>query len=215
MPHHWQKLRVEERLLESGLPFTILQPAPYMQNVLAHRRRILEDGIYPVPYSAKTRLALVDLVDVGETVATVLLETGHKDAVYELTGEAGMTQTEVAAVLGHAAGRTVMVEETAVEDWRRQAIAGGIIITFDVIGPVSGSASQPCKCSQPATRFAACMARPSPRKLPATSSSALAFQARAFTRRSTTCVQVACSCIQSRCWSSMKPRCLARGCSMS
>ena len=126
MPHHWQKLRVEERLLESGLPFTILQPAPYMQNVLAHRRRILEDGIYPVPYSAKTRLALVDLVDVGETAATVLLETGHKDAVYELTGEAGMTQTEVAAVLGHAAGRTVMVEETAVEDWRRQAIAGGM-----------------------------------------------------------------------------------------
>ena len=35
MDHHWQKLRVEEMLFESGLTFTILQPAPYMQNLLA------------------------------------------------------------------------------------------------------------------------------------------------------------------------------------
>jgi uncharacterized protein YbjT (DUF2867 family) len=27
MNHHWQKLRVEEMIFESGLPFTILQPA--------------------------------------------------------------------------------------------------------------------------------------------------------------------------------------------
>jgi hypothetical protein len=38
------------------------------------------------------------------------------------------------------------------------AIAGGIIITLDVIGPVSDSASQPCLRSYPATNFAA--ARP-------------------------------------------------------
>ena len=126
MPHHWQKLRVEERLLESGLPFTILQPAPYMQNVLAHRRRIFEDGIYPVPYSAETRLALVDLVDVGEAAATVLLESGHGDAVYELVGEAGLTQDEVAAILSGEIERSVSVKEIAVRDWRRQATANGM-----------------------------------------------------------------------------------------
>ena len=126
MPHHWQKLRVEERLFESGLPFTILQPAPYMQNVLAHRRRIFEDGIYPVPYSAETRLALVDLVDVGEAAATVLLESGHGDAVYELVGEAGLTQDEVAAILSGEIERSVSVKEIAVRDWRRQATANGM-----------------------------------------------------------------------------------------
>ena len=40
MPHHWRKLRVEELLLESGLPFTILQPAAYMQNIAAGWERI-------------------------------------------------------------------------------------------------------------------------------------------------------------------------------
>ena len=36
MPHHWQKMRVEGQLFESGLAYTILQPAPYMQNSLAY-----------------------------------------------------------------------------------------------------------------------------------------------------------------------------------
>ncbi len=36
MPHHWEKMRVEGKLFESGLPYTILQPAAYMQNILAY-----------------------------------------------------------------------------------------------------------------------------------------------------------------------------------
>ncbi|HEX9596111.1 MAG TPA: NmrA family NAD(P)-binding protein, partial [Anaerolineales bacterium] len=35
LPHHWQKLRVEEALIQSGLVFNILQPASYMQNIKA------------------------------------------------------------------------------------------------------------------------------------------------------------------------------------
>lgn len=126
MPHHWQKLRVEERLLESGLPFTILQPAPYMQNLLAQRQRIVEAGEFPVPYAASTRLALVDLADVGAAAATVLLEPGHRDAIYELVGEAALTQNAVAAILSRALGRAVAVAEQSVEDWRQQAEAAGL-----------------------------------------------------------------------------------------
>jgi uncharacterized protein YbjT (DUF2867 family) len=66
MPHHWQKMRVEEQLFRSGLPFTILQPAPYMQNVLAGWDAIAADGIFHVPYPAETRLAMVDLNDVAQ-----------------------------------------------------------------------------------------------------------------------------------------------------
>ena len=45
MNHHWQKLRVEEMIFESALPFTILQPAPYMQNLLAGWESILDEGV--------------------------------------------------------------------------------------------------------------------------------------------------------------------------
>ena len=86
MPHHWQKLRVEESILESGLPFTILQPAAYMQNVLAYRDRIVEDGVYAVPYAVETRLSMVDLEDVAAVAALVLAGPGHASATYELAG---------------------------------------------------------------------------------------------------------------------------------
>jgi NAD(P)H dehydrogenase (quinone) len=57
MTHHWQKLRVEEMLFESGLPFTILQPAPYMQNLLAVWKSIVEEGELRVPYSIHAKFS--------------------------------------------------------------------------------------------------------------------------------------------------------------
>src|SRR5690606_35992671 len=51
MPHHWQKLRVEEALIRSGLDFTILQPASYMQNILPDLDGMRQYGEYRVPYS--------------------------------------------------------------------------------------------------------------------------------------------------------------------
>ena len=45
MSHHWNKLQVEELLFESGLPFTILQPCAYMQNILGYWKALVEEGI--------------------------------------------------------------------------------------------------------------------------------------------------------------------------
>ncbi len=126
MPHHWRKLRLEEQLFESGLPFTILQPAAYMQNVLGHRRRIVDEGVYPVPYAAATRLGGVDLEDVAEVAARVLREPGHLGATYELCGEPALDQTETAAVLAEALGRPVRVVTVPLETWRAQARAAGL-----------------------------------------------------------------------------------------
>ena len=43
MPHHWAKLQVEELLFQSGLDYTILQPAAYMQNIMGSWKRILQE----------------------------------------------------------------------------------------------------------------------------------------------------------------------------
>ncbi|MGD2040728.1 MAG: NmrA family NAD(P)-binding protein [Anaerolineae bacterium] len=126
MPHHWLKMRVEEQLFESGLPYTILQPAAYMQNVLAHWERIATEGIYPVPYPAETRLSMVDLEDVAEAAAAVLTEPGHVGAIYELAGPGALTQTEVARVLSQQLGRTVVAEVVPLDVWRQQAQSSGL-----------------------------------------------------------------------------------------
>lgn len=126
MPHHWYKLRVEEKLLESGLPFTILQPATYMQNILAQWKQIYEEGIYSVPYSAETRLSMVDLNDVAQAAAVILTESGHESATYELVGTNAISQTEVAGILSQQSGRPVQVAIIPLKTWMRQARASGL-----------------------------------------------------------------------------------------
>lgn len=126
MPHHWQKMRVEELIFETGIDFAILQPAPYMQNILAYREAIIKQGRYAVPYPPETRLSMVDLADVSEAAATVLLESGHAGAIYELVGTKALTQAETAALLGKALPGKVTAEEIDLESWRRKAVETGL-----------------------------------------------------------------------------------------
>lgn len=126
MPHHWHKLRVEEMLFESGLDHTILQPAAYMQNILAGWTAIVEQGIYRVPYPVETRLGMVDLEDVAAVAALVLTEPGHSGATYELAGPEALTQTEVAAILSQSLGHPVRAERIPLAGWTQQARAAGL-----------------------------------------------------------------------------------------
>ena len=126
MPHHWHKLRVEERLLESGLAYTIVQPAAYMQNILAGWPVIVEQGVYRAPYPVATRLSMVDLDDVAVAIAFVLTEPGHAGASYELAGPDALTQTEVAEVLSAALGRPVRAEQIPLTEWTTGARAAGL-----------------------------------------------------------------------------------------
>jgi NAD(P)H dehydrogenase (quinone) len=126
MPHHWLKLRVEEMLFESGLAFTILQPAAYMQNLLAHWDRISEQGVYPVPYAIEARLSMVDLEDVAASAAAVLTQPGHSGATYELVGEEVLSQIEVAGVLSQQLRRPVSAHAVSLADWERGARAAGL-----------------------------------------------------------------------------------------
>jgi len=126
MPHHWNKLRVEEMLFGSALDITILQPTAYMQNSLAQWESMVGNGIYRVPYPVETRLSLVDLDDVAEAVAIVLTNAGHSGATYELVGTPPLSQVEIGEAFGHALKRPVRAEAEAIESWENRARAAGM-----------------------------------------------------------------------------------------
>ena len=126
MPHHWQKMRVEEMLFVAGFDLTVLQPTAYMQNILGAWDGVVRDGVLRFPYPAATRLSLVDLDDVGEAAAVVLTEDGHGGATYELVGTPALSQTEVASALSAALGRGVRAEEEPLAAWEARARAGGM-----------------------------------------------------------------------------------------
>jgi uncharacterized protein YbjT (DUF2867 family) len=118
MNHHWQKLRVEEMIFESEMPFTILQPAPYMQNLLAGWESILDEGVLRVPYSVHSKFSFVDLEDVAEAARIVFSEPNHKNAVYELAGTVPVSHLEVAEILSRVLKREVGAEELEISDWK-------------------------------------------------------------------------------------------------
>ncbi len=120
MNHHWQKMRVEERLFESGIPFTVLQPAPYMQNLLAGWKTIVEEGILRVPYSVHAKFSFLDLEDLAEAARIALTEPGHVNAVYELAGTNPTSHAEVAEIFGRVLNREVRAEEQEIGDWRQR-----------------------------------------------------------------------------------------------
>jgi len=121
MNHHWQKMRVEEMLFESGLPFTILQPAPYMQNLPAGWKSIVEEGVLRVPYSIDAKFSFIDLEDLAEAAKIVLTEPGHKNAVYELAGTVPLSHIEVAEILSRVLKHEVHAQKEAIEDWKLRA----------------------------------------------------------------------------------------------
>ena len=126
MPHHWLKLRVEEALFKSGLEYTILQPAVYMQNLLGYRDAILNRGVYAVPYSIDARQSLVDLNDVAEVAASVLIDPGHAHAVYELVGKDAPSPRETAQLLSDRLGKPVRVEQLDRKTWEKQSRVNGM-----------------------------------------------------------------------------------------
>ena len=118
MNHHWQKLRVEEMIFEAGIPFTILQPAPYMQNLLASWKSIVDGGILRVPYSVESKFSFVDIADVAEAAKIVLTESTYQNAIYELAGTTPMSHVEVAEIFSKVLKREVRAEKIEIGDWR-------------------------------------------------------------------------------------------------
>jgi NAD(P)H dehydrogenase (quinone) len=127
MPHHWHKLRVEELIFTADIPFTILQPTAYMQNLLAYWPAMQASGQLVVPYPPTTRLSLVALQDVAEVAGQVLANpAAHVGATYELVGTAALSQHEVAQVCGHLLGRPISAVELPLYEWEQQAQASGL-----------------------------------------------------------------------------------------
>jgi uncharacterized protein YbjT (DUF2867 family) len=121
MKHHWQKLRVEEMIFESGLPFTILQPAPYMQNLLAGWKSIVEEGVIRVPYSSHAEFSFVDLADLADAAKIVLTERDHSNATYEIAGTSPTSHVEIAEVFSRVLHRRIRAEKEEMSMWKLRA----------------------------------------------------------------------------------------------
>jgi uncharacterized protein YbjT (DUF2867 family) len=106
---HALKRDVEERLVSSGLDFTILQPGDFLQSQV--RSSVFERARFSLPYSLDRRQSVVDVSDITDVAAKVLLEgAAHAGATYELSSQ-NVTGHEIAAAIGRVLGREVRATE--------------------------------------------------------------------------------------------------------
>ena len=99
---------VEMVLEATGIPFTVLRPANFMQNYLS----------FGIPETIKSQNAFhtslgdgkvspVDTRDISAVAARVLVESGHDGKRYELTGGESFSDAKAAEVFSRLLGRKI------------------------------------------------------------------------------------------------------------
>ena len=104
IPHH----KIEKLIRESGIPFTMLRPAYFMQNfTTVLRKDIVENDQIFLP-AGKAKFTIIDLIDVGKVAALVLTQpAAHVNMAYELTNNEQLTFGQMASILSTVLGREI------------------------------------------------------------------------------------------------------------
>lgn len=126
VPHHRRKLTAEQYLIESGQPYTILQPCRYMQHLASVWKAVSETGVHAMPFSAQSRFSLVDLDDLAAAAAVVCARNGDEFATYQLAGPDALSQEDCAAILSDLLGKPVRAEAKSFETFRTEAQKAGM-----------------------------------------------------------------------------------------
>jgi uncharacterized protein YbjT (DUF2867 family) len=117
LTNHAAKRPVEEALYESGMTFTVLQPASFMQNIELEWKRILETELYALPYSQRARVCYVDYRDVAEVAALAFVTERFDNGTYELSAPGGYSRIQVAGMISEALGRKIEAARIDFDEW--------------------------------------------------------------------------------------------------
>lgn len=113
---HKIKRDIEENLLASGLEFTILQPSNYMLPL--KMRPAFETGVFRLSWSLDRYQSMVDIGDIAEVAAKVLIEgEPHFGATYELVGPGRFTGHDIAATIAAVIDRPVRAEAISGDEY--------------------------------------------------------------------------------------------------
>ena len=163
LPHHWERHFVEQSIINSGLPFTILQVGSYMQNMLPGWGGIVKNQIHEMPYSVDVPMSLVDLTDVAQVAFKVLTEPGFENGIFEVAGPS-ITLKEKAEILTKLLGKKIIAEKTPLQqfldhgkslDFSEYALAtmAKMFPYYDAHGLVGSEKTLECILGVPPTNF--------------------------------------------------------------
>jgi uncharacterized protein YbjT (DUF2867 family) len=98
--------QTDDLLRQSGVPFTILQPNSFHQNMLTSAASIKAQGKFYLPLKNAAQ-STVDIRDINAVAARVLTSPGHEGKVYVITGPEALTLQQAAETLSAVLGRKI------------------------------------------------------------------------------------------------------------
>lgn len=98
---------VETRVLESGIPATILRPESFMQNIPAFFAGTIRSQGAFYAATGDAPIGFVDVRDIAAVAARALTSDGHAEKIYTLTGSEALNYSQVAEKLSKLLERPV------------------------------------------------------------------------------------------------------------
>jgi uncharacterized protein YbjT (DUF2867 family) len=120
IPHFESKWKIEERIRQIGIPYTIFRPVFFMENWFMMRSGI-ENGAIMLPLSPQTRLQMIAVDDIGAFVALAFEHPGHwHNRAFELAGDE-LSMTQLAEAFSRASGREVRYQQVPWDQFEQRA----------------------------------------------------------------------------------------------
>lgn len=113
---HWA---VEEYIRAAGVPWTMIKPNFFMQNLLSSANSIKTQNRFSLPMGKGTT-GMADVRDIGAVCAEVLTGQGHAGKSYQITGPELLTFNDVAERFTQVLGRKIEYVPMPMEQFRER-----------------------------------------------------------------------------------------------
>lgn len=116
----------ENNLISSGMTYTILRHALYMEGMPAFiGENVLETGIIFLP-AGKGRVSCATRTDMAESASNILSSSGHENRIYEIASETSYSFSEMAQFLSVLSGKKITYIDAEPDTFRKQLIKAGV-----------------------------------------------------------------------------------------
>jgi len=121
IPHFGSKIPIEQAILKSTIPFTILRPNNFMQNDFWYKDAILKYSVYPQPIGNKG-MNRIDVRDIADAAVNALTSQAHEGKTYTLHGPDVHTGIGTAKIYSRYLERPINYGGDDLDVWSKQAL---------------------------------------------------------------------------------------------
>jgi len=125
VPHH----AMEKLVRRSELPYTVLRPSFFMQNLSTQYREDIRRGEIFVP-AGRGRTSFIDVRDIAAVAVRVMGREEHFGRAYNLTGSQALCYREVARLFTEVLGRPVRYLDPTPREFQQRLRAQGVAEDF-------------------------------------------------------------------------------------